>query len=205
MLTDSNRLLCYFRPSPDNTRILFGGRPAYTDIGPKLAAQRLRHVGQARLGLVDVGRRGLRLVITPALKGAHRPRRDGDDIAVEPHFAAADPVGIPERLDADDFLPRRDLALDDPVERASVENVRRALRGHAGDVGVAERRAAALRLGHARRHPLAKVVEGIRADAKLDEMQGHGGDYSREAALARARVGRYPRIMLAGATLRASQ
>jgi len=41
MLSDSNRLLCYFRPSPDNTRILFGGRPAYTDIGPALAARRL--------------------------------------------------------------------------------------------------------------------------------------------------------------------
>ncbi len=41
MLTDSNRLLCYFRPSPDNTRVLFGGRPAYTDIGPKLSAARL--------------------------------------------------------------------------------------------------------------------------------------------------------------------
>jgi glycine/D-amino acid oxidase-like deaminating enzyme len=42
MLTDSNRLLCYFRPSPDNTRVLFGGRPAYTDIGPVKAARRLR-------------------------------------------------------------------------------------------------------------------------------------------------------------------
>ncbi len=41
MLTDSNRLLCYFRPSPDNTRVLFGGRPGYTDIGSKLAAERL--------------------------------------------------------------------------------------------------------------------------------------------------------------------
>ena len=41
MLSDSNRLLCYFRPSPDNTRVLFGGRPAYTDIGPKRAAERL--------------------------------------------------------------------------------------------------------------------------------------------------------------------
>lgn len=41
MFTDGNRLLCYFRPSPDNTRILFGGRPAYTEIGPEAAAQRL--------------------------------------------------------------------------------------------------------------------------------------------------------------------
>jgi glycine/D-amino acid oxidase-like deaminating enzyme len=41
MLTDSNRLLCYFRPSSDNTRVLFGGRPAYTEIGPVAAARRL--------------------------------------------------------------------------------------------------------------------------------------------------------------------
>ncbi len=41
MLTDSNRLLVYFRPSPDNTRILFGGRPAYTEIGPEASARRL--------------------------------------------------------------------------------------------------------------------------------------------------------------------
>jgi glycine/D-amino acid oxidase-like deaminating enzyme len=41
MLSDSNRLLCYFRPSPDQTRVLFGGRPAYTAIGPKLASERL--------------------------------------------------------------------------------------------------------------------------------------------------------------------
>jgi glycine/D-amino acid oxidase-like deaminating enzyme len=41
MLTDSNRLLCYFRPSPDKTRVLFGGRPAYTAVGPKLASERL--------------------------------------------------------------------------------------------------------------------------------------------------------------------
>jgi glycine/D-amino acid oxidase-like deaminating enzyme len=41
MLTDSNRMLCYFRPSPDYTRVLFGGRPAYTDIGPQRAAERL--------------------------------------------------------------------------------------------------------------------------------------------------------------------
>jgi len=42
MLTDSNRLLCYFRPSPNGRRVLFGGRPAYHDIGPDEAARRLR-------------------------------------------------------------------------------------------------------------------------------------------------------------------
>jgi glycine/D-amino acid oxidase-like deaminating enzyme len=45
MVTDTNRILCYYRPSPDATRILFGGRPAYTEIGPDRSADRLlRHL-----------------------------------------------------------------------------------------------------------------------------------------------------------------
>ena len=55
MLTDSNRLLCYFRPSPDNTRVLFGGRPAYTEIGPQRAAARLmRYMTRIFPELADV-------------------------------------------------------------------------------------------------------------------------------------------------------
>jgi len=41
MVTDTNRLLCYYRPSPDSRRILFGGRPAYTQIRPDRSADRL--------------------------------------------------------------------------------------------------------------------------------------------------------------------
>jgi glycine/D-amino acid oxidase-like deaminating enzyme len=41
MLSDSNRLLCYFRPSHDNSRVLFGGRPGYAGISPEEAALRL--------------------------------------------------------------------------------------------------------------------------------------------------------------------
>ena len=41
MVTDTNRLLCYYRPSPDRKRILFGGRPAYTEIAPEESAKRL--------------------------------------------------------------------------------------------------------------------------------------------------------------------
>jgi glycine/D-amino acid oxidase-like deaminating enzyme len=45
MVTDTNRLLCYYRPSPDQKRILFGGRPAYTEIGLERSADRLqRHL-----------------------------------------------------------------------------------------------------------------------------------------------------------------
>jgi glycine/D-amino acid oxidase-like deaminating enzyme len=41
VITDTNRLLCYYRPSPDGKRILFGGRPAYTEISPQESAKRL--------------------------------------------------------------------------------------------------------------------------------------------------------------------
>jgi glycine/D-amino acid oxidase-like deaminating enzyme len=41
VVTDTNRLLCYYRPSPDRKRILFGGRPAYTKISPQQSAKRL--------------------------------------------------------------------------------------------------------------------------------------------------------------------
>jgi glycine/D-amino acid oxidase-like deaminating enzyme len=41
VVTDTNRLLCYYRASPDRKRILFGGRPAYTEIPPQESARRL--------------------------------------------------------------------------------------------------------------------------------------------------------------------
>jgi glycine/D-amino acid oxidase-like deaminating enzyme len=41
VVTDTNRLLVYYRPSPDGKRILFGGRPAYTEISPQTSAKRL--------------------------------------------------------------------------------------------------------------------------------------------------------------------
>jgi len=41
MLTDSNRLLCYYRPSPDGRRILFGGRPAYAPVDLRQSARAL--------------------------------------------------------------------------------------------------------------------------------------------------------------------
>ena len=62
-------------------------------------------------------------------------------------------------------------ALDDPVERATVHDLFGSLRRHAGDMGVAERRAPAL-LHHPLRHPLAKIREQSAPTAELDEMEG---------------------------------
>jgi glycine/D-amino acid oxidase-like deaminating enzyme len=41
LVIDTNRLLVYYRPSPDGTRILFGGRPAYTKVSLETSARRL--------------------------------------------------------------------------------------------------------------------------------------------------------------------
>ena len=59
------------------------------------------------------------------------------------------------------------------AQQAAVENVRGPLRRHPGDVGVAERRAAALGLRHPRRHPPPQIGERIGADAELNQVQGH--------------------------------
>lgn len=41
MLSDTNRVLHYYRPSPDGTRILFGGRASFRSITPREAAPTL--------------------------------------------------------------------------------------------------------------------------------------------------------------------
>ena len=41
MISDTKRMLYYFRPSPDGRRILFGGRGSYRDVEPEVAAPAL--------------------------------------------------------------------------------------------------------------------------------------------------------------------
>src|SRR5271166_6274909 len=123
------------------------GKPSVTDLEEpepgEFAPQRLGHIREAGLGLIDVGRSRLCLVIAPALERPHRPRRDRDNMPVEPEPAAADPVRVHERLDGDDRLSGGYLALDHPVERAAIDNVGGALWRHSGHVSVTQRRAAA--------------------------------------------------------------
>src|SRR6185312_12636677 len=128
----------------------------------------------------------------PALKRPHRPRRDRDHGPVEPDLAAADPVLVHERLEAEDALAGGDLPLDDPVERTAVEDLGRAFGRHPGDVDVPRRRAAALRLRHPFLYPFAQVAKRIRADAELDEVQGHGPSLADGAPAGPARPRRYP-------------
>ena len=147
------------------------------------------------------GRRGLRLEIAPALKRPHRPRRDRDHRAVKPQLAAADPVRVHERLDPEHPLAGADLALDHPIERTAFENVRRPLRRHPGDVRVASeaRRGAWPRLIRAAIHSRRSASE-FRADAELDQVQGHAASLAQSAEPAEARATAVHRLQRFDAT-----
>ena len=40
-IADTKRVLCYYRMSPDGTRVLFGGRARFTQVGPEVSAPAL--------------------------------------------------------------------------------------------------------------------------------------------------------------------
>ncbi|TQF83167.1 FAD-binding oxidoreductase [Elioraea sp. Yellowstone] len=40
-LSDTKRVLCYYRMSPDGTRVIFGGRARFTEVGPAVSAPAL--------------------------------------------------------------------------------------------------------------------------------------------------------------------
>src|SRR4051812_40276549 len=88
---------------------------------PERAAQLLRQLARSRAA--EVVRRVLGREIAPALERPHRPRRALHALAAEPQPASPDPVSVDERLDFLDPLPRRELALDDPVQRAALDDL----------------------------------------------------------------------------------
>ena len=76
-IADTKRVLCYYRLSPDGTRVLFGGRARFTQVGPEVSAPRAARddagalaaaEGRARDPRLDRQRR-LRLRL-PAAHGA---------------------------------------------------------------------------------------------------------------------------------------
>src|SRR5262245_22675063 len=90
-------------------------------------------------------------------------------------MAAADPFLVDERPHIDEPLPAHDLAADHPVERAAVAQLLGALGHHARPVHVLEREPALPALLEVLADPVLEIFDGITADAKLDEMKGHGG------------------------------
>src|ERR1700722_17608369 len=78
-----------------------------------------------------------------------------------------------ERTQVEQSLPRRDLTLDHPVERAAIEQFFRAFRRLPRDMHQFELLALFLEVREAALLPLGKIVECLHADAELDEMQRH--------------------------------
>src|SRR5262245_24358726 len=141
----------------------------------QLATQRLRHVLGTRRRAVEVARGVFDREIAPALERPIRPRLDQDELGLEHQMAAADPFLVDERPHIDQPLPAHDLAADHPVERAAVAQLVGALGHHARPVHVLEREPALPALLELLADPILEVSDRVTADAKLDEMKGHGG------------------------------
>src|SRR5262249_60644069 len=80
-----------------------------------------------------------------------------------------------ERPTIDEPVPAHDLAADHPVERAAVAQLVGALGHHARPVHVLGREPALPALLELLADPILEFSDRVTADAKLDEMKGHGG------------------------------
>ena len=140
----------------------------------QLAAHRFRHrrdAGGGRLG--QVGRCRVVGQIAPTLEGAHRSRRNGEDLGLHHDATASDAVLVAERLDRDDLFAGGDFTLDHPVDRASREQFGIALRHHPRDVDVTQRQALFLGRGDTFGDKALELFDGLAANGKLDEMKRH--------------------------------
>src|SRR5581483_6964398 len=90
-------------------------------------------------------------------------------------LAALDAVLAGGRPDVEDALAAGDLAADDPIERAAVDELRGALGQHPRGVDVLGLLAALFLFLELQRNPVLKVGDGIAADAELDEVKRHCG------------------------------
>src|SRR5262249_49859576 len=141
----------------------------------QLATQRLRHILGTRRGAVEVAWGVFGREIAPALERPPRPRLDQDELRLEHQMAAADPLLVDEWPHIDEPLPAHDFAADHPVERAAVAQFIGALGHHARPVHVLGREPALPALLELLADPILEFFDRVTADAKLDEMQGHGG------------------------------
>src|SRR5262245_18999487 len=141
----------------------------------QLATQRLRHILGPWRSAVEVARGVFGREIAPALERPPRPRLDQGELGLEHQMAAADPFLVDEWPHVDEPLPAHDLAADHPVERAAVAQLVGALGHHARPVHVLEREPALPALLELLADPILEILDRVTADAKLDEMKGHGG------------------------------
>src|SRR6516165_11900737 len=151
-----------------------GLRSQQTELA-QLPPQRFRHMPGARRRTIEIAWCVRRLEIAPALERAPWARLDQYHLGAEHHSAAANALLVHERADGPDGLATHDLAADHPIERAAVGELGRPLGNHPGRVQVLARLAPLLTLFEPHADPVLEVLDRVAADAKLDEMQRHGG------------------------------
>src|SRR6516164_11184827 len=102
-----------------------------------------------------------------------RPRLDQNHFGIEDDAATPDAKLIDEGTDRAHPLATHDFAANDPVQRAAIDQLRRALGHHAGAMNVLGL-LTVLALGlELFLDPALKLANGIAADAKLDQIHGH--------------------------------
>src|SRR5262249_50249816 len=141
----------------------------------QLAPQRLRHALGAGGDTVEVARGVVARKIAPALERAPRARLDQHELRLQHEMAATHALLVDKRTHVANTLPAHDLTADHPKERAAVAQLVGALGHHARPVHVIARKAASLARPELLADPVLEVAHGVATDAKLDEMQGHGG------------------------------
>src|SRR5262249_7415618 len=121
----------------------------------------------------DVGWRRRRIEIPPALEGPvrHEARRHQSGLVDD--GAAGQAVLVGARPQIEDPLAHAHIALDDPVERTAVEHLVAALRHHAGRMEEFRLLPRLALFGELLHLPVAQIVDGVAADAELDQMQRH--------------------------------
>src|SRR3984957_635126 len=133
------------------------------------------HLGSGR-GAIEVARRVLRGQVAPTLEGAPGARLDQGQLRFERQAAATDALLVAEGTHREDPLPARDLAADDPIERAAIRELGGALGNHAGRMQMLAAEAAPLALLEPRANPVLQILHRVAADAEFDEMKRHDGE-----------------------------
>jgi len=97
----------------------------------------------------------------------------GDELGTEHDATARRAVLLHIGPEIDDVLPHEHVTPDHPIERAAVENLIAPTRRLERAVAQFRRLVCAFQAFQPLVLPIDKLVDGLDADAKLDEMHGH--------------------------------
>lgn len=159
---------------------------ALSHAGPRLQQAEFREFRaqlwrQALCARQRTGVRGscFRIEVAPALKWPMGAPQGGNKLRLVDQAASGNTVLASRRPDVEKPLACGNLALDDPIERAAVEEFLRTLRRLSGHVNEFRPALSFSNCSHAAHLPTRQVLERFDSHAKLDEMKCHVAAESR--------------------------